>query len=74
MSSSNFETYSSETDGKEIVGVTRVYVLTEIDDSGNSDEELGVIDVLDSVKRDSFARIGVNSGGKGGLLVVLRER
>jgi len=39
----------------EIIGVTGVYVLTKIDDSSNSDEELGVLDVLDSVKRDHFA-------------------
>jgi len=52
ISSGNCETSSSETDGPEIAGVTRVSVLTKIDDLGNLDEELGVLDVLDSVKRD----------------------
>ena len=55
MSSGNCETFSSETDGSEIVGVTGVFVLTKIDDSGNSYEELGILDVLDLVKRDHFA-------------------
>ena len=73
MSSGNCETYSSGTDVPEIVGVTGVSILTKIDDSGNSDEELGVLNILDSVKRDRFVRIGVASGGKGGFLVVLRE-
>ena len=48
MSSGNCETSPLETDVPEMVGVTRV--LTKIDDSGNSDKELGVLDVLDSVK------------------------
>ena len=65
MPSCNCETSSLETNGPKIVGVTGVSVLTEIDDSGNSDEELGVLDVLDSVKHDRFTRIGVTSGGKG---------
>ena len=73
MSLGNYETSSSETDVPEIVGLTGVSVLTKIDDLGNSDEELGVLDVLDSVKRDRFDWIGVASGGKGGLLIVLCE-
>ena len=72
MSSGNCETFPSETNVPEMVRVTRVSVLIEMDDSGNSDEEPGVLDVLDSVKRDHFDRIGVASGGKGSLLVVLR--
>lgn len=73
MSLGNCETYSSGMDVPKIAGVIGVSVLTEIDDSSNSDEELGVLDVLDSVKRDRFSRIGVASGGKVGLLTVLRE-
>ena len=71
MSSSNCETSSSGMDVPEIAGVTEVSVLTRIDDSGTSYEELGVLDVLDSVKRDHFVRIGVASGGKGRLLTIL---
>jgi len=55
MSLGSCETSSLETNGPKIVGVTGVFVLTEIDDSGNSDEELGVLHVLDSVKQDHFA-------------------
>ena len=73
MSSCHYGTSSVEARIPEMVGVTGVSVLTEIDDSGNSDEELGVLDVLDSVKRDRFNRIGVALGRKGGLLVVLHE-
>ena len=50
MSSGNCETSSSGIDVPKIVGVTGASVLTEIDDLGNSDEELGVLDVLDSVR------------------------
>ena len=74
MSLGNCETSYSRTDVPKIVGVTRVFVLTEIDYSGNSDEEVGVLDVLDSVKRDHFARIGVALGGKGNFLTVLYKR
>lgn len=71
MSLGNCETSSSETDVPEMVGVTRVLVLIEIDDLGNPDEELGVLDVLDSVKQDRFDWIGVASCGKGSLLIPL---
>lgn len=73
VSSSNCETSSSVTDVPEIFGVTGVLVLTGMSDYGNLDEERGVLDVLDSVKWYCFDRIGVASGGKGGLLVVLCE-
>jgi len=55
MSSDNCQTSSLGTDSPEIVGVIRVSILTKIDDLGNSDEELGVLDILDSVKHDHFA-------------------
>ena len=73
MSSGNCETYSSEMDVPEMVGVTGVSVLTEIDDSGNSNELLGVLDVLELVKRDRFSRIGVASRGEGSLLAIVCE-
>ena len=73
MSSGNCETSSSGTDVPKIVGVTRVSVHTEIDDSGNSDEELGVLDVLDSIKRDRFIQIGVASRGKGSFITVVHK-
>lgn len=73
MSSGDSETSSLETDVPKMVGVTRVSVLTQIDDSRNSTEQLGVLDILDSVRRDRFDRIGVASSGNGNLLTVLRE-
>lgn len=74
MSLVDYEASPSGTDVPEIVGVTGVSILTEIHYSSNSDEELGVLDVLDLVKWHRFAQIGVDSGGKGGLLTVLHER
>jgi len=73
MSSGNCEISPSEMDVPKMVGVTGVSVLAEIDDSGNLDEELVVLDVQDSVKRDCFDRIGIASGSKGGFLAILYE-
>jgi len=74
MSSGNCGISLSEMDVPKMVGVTGGSVLTEIDASGNLDEELGVLDVLDLVKRDYFDRIGIASGSKDGFLAILRER
>lgn len=74
MSSGNCETYPSKMNVPEMVGVIGVSVLTEINDSSNSDEELGFLDVLDSVRRDCFDRIGEDSGGKEGFLTTLHEK
>jgi len=74
MSSGNCETSSLRTDVPEIVGVTGVSVATEINVSSNLDEELRVLDVLDSVKQDHFIQIGVASGAKGGWLAILHEQ
>ena len=73
MSSDNCKGSTSVVDVLVIVGATGVTILTSIGDFGNSDEELEVCHVLDSVKRDCFCWLGVASGDKGGLLVVLRE-
>lgn len=54
MSSGNCENYSVGTDVTEIVRVIEVSVATEINVSGNLDEEPGVLDVLDSFKQDRF--------------------
>jgi len=74
VSSGNYKGSTSVADKPVIVGVTGFIVHTGIGDSGKSHEEPEVCDVLDSVKRDCFHRLGVASRGKGGLLVVLCER
>lgn len=50
-----------------------IIVHIGIDDSGKSNEELEFCDVLDSVKQDHSRWLGVASGGKGGLFVLLCE-
>jgi len=50
MSSSNYETSSLRMDVPYIIGVTRVSKAVETNVSNNPDEELGILDVLDSVK------------------------
>jgi len=74
VSSGNCGDSTSITNVRVIVVVTGVTVLTGIGNSGNLDEEPKVCDVLDSIKRDHFCRLGVASGGKGSLIAVLRER